>query len=147
MLDLTWLDRLHFILGRPQCNRRFQRQFALDTSFLHAWRYLFVRISFKLNLYFFPITLWHAHLCFWSQKPLFDKSISKRYPKCDAASKVEKSCNFKSISHSWHMILLVVWKPRAWVFVAEWWRGVWIENAAAHCSALKNAQPSSLNPA
>ena len=27
-----------------------------------------------------------------------------------------KKFNFKSVSHSWHMILLVIWKHSAWAF-------------------------------
>ena len=37
------------------------------------------------------------------------------------------SWNFKCISCSWHIILLVIWKCSAWGFTAQQWRRVWIE--------------------
>ena len=51
------------------------------------------------------ITLSHAHFHSWSQVCLSNRSISKRYPKRDVASWVEKKSNFKSISCSCHRIL------------------------------------------
>ena len=37
----------------------------------------------------------------------------KHYPKSDTASWIEKKFNFKSVSHSWHMIVLVIAKQSA----------------------------------
>ena len=33
-----------------------------------------------------------------------------------------KKFNFKSVSRSWHMILLVIWKHSAWAFYHKQWR-------------------------
>ena len=45
-----------------------------------------------------------------------DRLISKCYPRVMPLPWVEKSFNFKSVSWSWHRILLVVWKCSAWEF-------------------------------
>ena len=53
------------------------------------------------------IALTHAQFHSWGHAHLINISISKRYPKNDAATWVEK-CSLKSVSCSRNMILLVI---------------------------------------
>ena len=48
-----------------------------------------------------------------------------------------KKFNVKSVSRSWHMILLVIWKCSAWAFIAKQLHFSLNGNAVAHHSALK----------
>ena len=76
-----------------------------------------------LNAKRFFIALLNVHFRFWGHERLTDRSISKRYPKSDVAQWDEKSSTQFSISNSWHMILLVIWKSLAWAFYC-WVHGV-----------------------
>ena len=80
-----------------------------------------------------------SRFCFWVHKHLSDWSISKRYLKSKAAPWVEwKEFNIKSISHSWYVILLLIWKRCARAFHC-WALALSLNgSAAAHQSALKN---------
>ena len=74
---------------------------------------------------------------FWGHERLSDRSISKRYLKSDANPWVEKIS--KSVSRSWFMILMVIWKRSAWGFY-RWAVALSLNgNATAHRTALKNA--------
>ena len=83
------------------------------------------------------------HFCFWGHVCLSDRSISKYYiyPKRDKFMSWKKF-NFQSVSRSWHMILLIIWKCSAW---AVYSLAVVLSvngNSAAHCSVLKKKKPN-----
>ena len=87
------------------------KRFAAYLSWIHT---LMQNVFSLLNLL-------HTHFCFWGHERLTDRSISKRYPKSDATPWAEKKFNFKSVSRSWHIVLLVIWKRSAWAFIAKQW--------------------------
>ena len=87
-----------------------------------------VQVQFLLDSY--------SNVSLFSSLP--DRSISQCIPRMKPLHKLKKKkINFKSVSHSWHMILLVVWNRSAWAFYG--WVVVWNlkGSTAAHCSVLK----------
>ena len=87
---------------------------------------------FFLSLYRMRISV------FWGHEHLTDRLISKHYPRAKSLHELKKKFNFKSVSHSWHMIPLVIWKHSAWTFYRYEWRLSLNENTAAHRKAIKN---------
>ena len=47
--------------------------------------------------------------------------------------------NFKSVSRSWHVILLVIWQCFAWAFYRWEWRWVWMKTLQLSTGHWKNA--------
>ena len=80
---------------------------------ISVWRRL--KLDSNSNTERVFIALSHAHFRFWGHDRPSNRSISKRYPRSDAAPWVGKKFNFKSVSRSWHRIPLVVRKRWVWI--------------------------------
>ena len=113
--------------------------YAFCSSSKKVKRWISHVVEVKLDSYskakHFSIIFSYAHFRFWGHERLSDRSISKRYPKSDASEL--KQIQLQEHLHSWHMILLVIWKCAAWTFYR---RAVALSlngNAAAHHSVVK----------
>ena len=108
---------------------------------------LVISLPLKLNSYsntkHFFIAFLHVHFRFWGHEHLTNRSISKYYPKSHAAPWL-KNVYFKSVSHLWQMILLIIWKCSAQAFY-HWSQGFFTKLLVGGLASRDNFQsPSGL---
>ena len=73
----------------------------------------------------------------WTSR--FDRSISKCYPKNNAAPWVEKSSTSRAFRAHVTRFFWSLENTLHECFITEWWRSSLNGNTTAHCSAVKNA--------
>ena len=114
---------------------------------LSLWRF-YQRYKFEIlsrqYMLFMPWSFWVAKAEFiLERKAFFHCFVACAFPflKSWASKAISlhelKKFNFKSVSRSWHMILLLIWKRSVWVCITKQWRLSLNGNATTHRSAMK----------
>ena len=98
---------------------------------LYSSWYIQAELNFLERKAFFHC-LSHAHFRFWGHEHLTNISLSKHYAKSNAAPWVEKSSTSRALHACDTGFYCLFENALHEHIIAEWLRGVWIENAAAH---------------
>ena len=94
----------------------------------------FFSVFFKLNSYSNASVFYRFVACAF---PFFEGKSVLPIDRYQIASLVGKKFNFKSVSRSWHRILLVNWKRSAWAFYRYSGVGVWVKTLQLIAKRLK----------